>query len=151
VKSESDDLTGKKLLCERSKSINGEIAYIYTGFEFTTKENVVVHDFYTDFGRYSIDLNTWKYRTSLRTIRIFLDPEHPNYEHIKKTIPEMTKDIKVIFRDTLRLTEKNYGSMYKDGVFARQSFCILFYEDLEKHFKGLEDKNKKKLKSKQKI
>ncbi len=165
VKSESDDLSGTKLLCQNDKNftfnsdnfING-----YVGYEF--KENFKLNHF--SFSKWSqkgnknyhfYDSYHWSYRTTLTKIEITPDIYSNEYKSAERRMKLLGEDdfglrnYKYIFRESLKSTEVDLRELLKKYGSEENYSCKVFSGNLENHFKELKNNFEKQLKSKQKI
>ena len=92
VKSESDDLTGKKLLCEQKRKSNGYI-FFYTGYEFEDSSRVKIYQLsLVEKQKPFIRNFPGKYNTSLENISI--EQNILEYPLINLSINRLTLNIK---------------------------------------------------------
>ena len=133
VKSKSDDLSGKKLLCEDDSYIKGE--NVFQGYEFYSNGQVT----YYYYQRYldapiTKESDFWSYTTS--TDKIYLERNKlPNF---------LIAHRKLIDRLTLEGHEVRDDHEYF-------SMCKIFEGDLYNHLNKLKKNLDNKFKSKQKI
>ena len=133
VKSKSDDLSGKKLLCEDDSYIKGE--NVFQGYEFYSNGQVT----YYYYQRYldapiTKESDFWSYTTS--TDKIYLERNKlPNF---------LIAHRKLIDRLTLEGHEVRDDHEYF-------SMCKIFEGDLYNHLNKLKQNLDNKFKSKQKI
>ena len=133
VKSKSDDLSGKKLLCEDDSYIKGE--NVFQGYEFYSYGQVT----YYYYQRYldapiTKESDFWSYTTS--TDKIYLERNKlPNF---------LITHRKLIDRLTLEGHEVRDDHEYF-------SMCKIFEGDLYNHLNKLKQNLDNKFKSKQKI
>ena len=133
VKSKSDDLSGKKLLCEDDSYIKGE--NVFQGYEFYSNGQVT----YYYYQRYldapiTKESDFWSYTTS--TDKIYLERNKlPNF---------LITHRKLIDRLTLEGHEVRDDHEYF-------SMCKIFEGDLYNHLNKLKQNLDNKFKSKQKI
>ena len=164
VKSESDDLTGLKLLCQndQNKTLDNDTYYDdYIGYEFEENFKLIYFSFtdssYKGEKQHSFDTQYyWSYRTTLNKVKISLDKDYYDYNlKMNKELDYHTFDLKkykYIIRQSLKSKEMFYGDLYKpDGKYEKNFTCKIFNGDLKNHFNQLKNNYEKKLKSKQKI
>ena len=152
VKSESDDLSGKKLLCERDMSIGT----MFEGFEFfdNSHENdvetilnnqVIRYTYLESSGSSEIQKNSddFKYDTNLEQIKLI------DYRPPRKFIEE---SVEYIDRQTLELVKIIMSDVNNERkVYRYLSTCKLFDGDLYNHLRKIKQNFDNNLKSKQKI
>ena len=140
VKSESDDLSGKKLLCSDNNSFLPGNEFISNGFEFISQYEVYVYDI-----RYTSEIDD-------RTIyTLSLDR---NYSSYTTTV----KYIKVVHKSLYKNKYHQEQELYISRQDLNDGHCKIFKDDLmvffELHLEKLQKKNRsknKELKLKQKI
>ena len=133
VKSKSDDLSGKKLLCEDDSFMKGE--KVFHGYEFYSNGKVTHYRYQTYLdARISKASDFWSYTTS--TDKIYLERNKlPNF---------LITHRKLIDRLTLEGHEVRDDHEYF-------SMCKIFEGDLYNHLNKLKQNLDNKFKSKQKI
>ncbi len=166
VRSESDDLSGTKLLCQNDKNytLDSDNFYKgYVGYEF--KENFKLNHYF--FSKWSQKGNKqhsfddsyhWSYKTTLSKIEITQDRYSEEYKRRKEIVEIMGEDTfglnnyKYIFRQSLKSTEADSREVFKKNGWSKENYsCKFFNGNLKNHFKELKNNFEKQLKSKQKI
>ena len=140
VKSKSDNLSGKKLLCERLVASLTTRATYFEAFEFYSDVRLKHYSYWkTSASGISKVSDAWSYETTVE--KIILTSLNPD-KYLKTTfiINRQTLDLVKIIRDT-----------YTDNVSTFYSSCKIFDGDLYNHLEEIKQNFDNEVKSKQKI
>lgn len=140
VKSESDNLSGKKLLCERLVETPTTRATYFEAFEFYSDVRLKHYSYWrTSASGISKVSDAWSYETTVEQIILTsLNPD--KYLKTRFFINRQTLDLVKIVRTT-----------YNDDASTFYSSCKIFDGDLYNHLKEIKQNFDNEVKSKQKI
>ena len=140
VKSESDNLSGKKLLCERLVETPTIRFTYFEAFEFYSDVRLKHYSYSrTSASGISKVSDAWSYETTVEQIILTsLNPD--KYLKTRFFINRQTLDLVKIVRTT-----------YNDDVNTFYSSCKIFDGDLYNHLKEIKQNFDNEVKSKQKI
>ena len=140
VKSKSDDLSGKKLLCERLVETPTIRFTYFEAFEFYSDVRLKHYSYSrTSASGISKVSDAWSYETTVEQIILTsLNPD--KYLKTRFFINRQTLDLVKIVRTT-----------YNDDVNTFYSSCKIFDGDLYNHLKEIKQNFDNEVKSKQKI
>ena len=140
VKSKSDNLSGKKLLCERLVASFTTRATYFEAFEFYSDVRLKHYSYWrTSASGISKVSDAWSYETTVE--KIILTSLNPDkYLKTSFIINRQTLDLVKIIRDT-----------YTDNASTFYSSCKIFDGDLYNHLEEIKQNFDNEVKSKQKI
>ena len=140
VRSESDDLSGKKLLCEDDSFMKGQ--KVFHGYEFYSNGEVTHYRYQTYLdARISKASDFWSYTTS--TDKIILErTKLPNF------INSQSKLIDRLTLEGMEATTYDFEGR-EDTLYI--SMCKIFEGDLYNHLNKIKQNLENKYKSKRKI
>ena len=140
VKSESDDLSGKQILCERETSMGTWL----DGFEFFSDVQLTRYRYLRSGGsEIKKDSDNWLYATNLEKIKLIdLRPPQKFIEESPEYIDRQTLELVLIIMSNVNNDRRVYKYL---------SICKIFDDDLYNHLRKIKQNFDNNLKSKQKI